>query len=76
MMVQCPSGEWLKKMEPTRQKRRESRWALEDTSRVRIPIIGKADVPLEIVCALLIIPHAAPEPSLTASHMSTVSSMI
>lgn len=65
MMVQCPSGEWQKKAQPTRQKRRESRWALEDASPVRIPIIGKADVPLETVCALLNIPPAAPEPSLT-----------
>ena len=48
-MIQRANGEWQTETLPTRHKRREARWALEDASAVRLPIIGKADVPLQTV---------------------------
>lgn len=50
-MVQRPTGEWQSETQPTRHRRREARWALEDASRFRLPIVGKADVPLQTVGA-------------------------
>ena len=59
MMVQRPTGEWQSDTQPTRHKRREARWALEDTSRFRLPIIGKPDVPLQTVGAPISAQHVA-----------------
>lgn len=59
MMVQRPTGEWQSETQPTRHKRREARWALEDASRFRLPIIGKADVPLQTVGAPISAQHVA-----------------
>ena len=50
-MVQAASGEWLRRTQPTRQVRRETRWALQEQDgapHARLPIVGglKADVSL------------------------------
>ena len=52
-MVQAASGEWLRRTQPTRHVRRETRWALQEEHgdrppHTRLPIIGglKADIGL------------------------------
>ena len=52
-MTQRPTGEWQSETQPSRHKRRDARWALEDASRFRLPIIGKPDVPLQTVGTLV-----------------------
>ena len=51
VMVERRTGEWQTETQPFRHTRREARWALEDCSRFRLPIVGKADVPLQTVGA-------------------------
>lgn len=50
-MVQRSTGEWQSETLPTRHKRREARWALQDASKCRLPIIGKPEIPLQTVGA-------------------------
>lgn len=52
LMVQRSTGEWQSETLPTRHKRRDTRWALEDASKCRLPIIGKPEIPLQTVGAV------------------------
>ncbi len=51
-MVQAASGEWLRRAQPTRHVRRETRWALQENDdrapHARLPIVNglKADISL------------------------------
>ena len=52
VMVQAANGEWLRRTQPTRHVRRETRWALQAVDdrppHTRLPIVGglKADIRL------------------------------